>query len=213
MKLRSHGDSISNQKKSKKISKCHICRVKNPLMKYIICSNTTDCKRGFCYTCIKQHFSVEPHLIDHEHWICFVCRGSCNCSRCKERINDDLKALRAVQEKEQSAEKSDVSDETLVIKEWRKDAMLKYEKEFKGPKNYPKEKERTGNQKPKNQKKIQTNIRKTSKNLGEPDYESERKQENRIQNKKNMKEEKSHNSNEFLIYFCIRKNKSIFEYA
>lgn len=189
MKLRSHAGSNLDQTSQKIKVRCHLCRNKNSIKISLTCSSSPDCKRGFCFACIKSHFSSDPHSISPDHWICYVCRGLCNCTRCQERIKDDIKKLKAVQEIEDKIE--DAGD-TLFIKEWRKGAMLANEKEFKGPKTYPKIIQKTNEpkkpkaKKPKVTRKTSSKVKRSSSEESEfiPDKKTQMELEINKKNKK-----------------------------
>lgn len=105
---------------------------------YIICANYPKCRCGFCYPCLRNSFGLVPGKLAAENWVCVVCKGVCNCQRCKDRIKEDLhKIINHANNGPVADNKGDEEEEEiLVVKQWRREPYLRNEKEFKGPKSY-----------------------------------------------------------------------------
>ncbi len=105
---------------------------------YVICANYPRCRCGFCYRCLKSHFGLVPGKLAGENWVCAVCKGVCDCLRCKDRIKEDVNKFIIQTTAEPRPVPHDQAEEAdiLVVKEWRREAYLKDERKFTGPKNY-----------------------------------------------------------------------------
>lgn len=109
--------------------RCHFCRSKDVDKTYIICCNYPKCLCGFCHDCLRDHFGINPKRLSTE-WHCMVCKGLCKCPRCEEKLNNS-KTGKAENSKDGADNPS-----MVLVKEWRKDACLRKESVFHGPKNY-----------------------------------------------------------------------------
>ena len=132
MRLRSHTIPLSTQQALQKRGKCHYCRGREPNVNHLICVNYPECKHSFCYQCLKNCFAIVPTRPKFDSWVCLVCRGVCNCSRCQERLKEDINKMKF----DNTLQENQVTDDTLIIKEWRKESYLSNEGVFKGPKTY-----------------------------------------------------------------------------
>ena len=141
MVLRTRVNTNGAKLHSKSNIRCHFCRTKDTSLKFKTCSNFQACKHSFCNSCIRSQFSENPFLPATNSWICYFCRGLCNCERCKEHVKEDIDAIKEADGPDLDLDENDQSGDTLYVKEWRKGAMLQNERNFRGPKTYEKSKE------------------------------------------------------------------------
>jgi len=84
---------------SEKRKKCHICRERMEDFKLATCLNYACCHCTFCTQCLERHFKgrlkKERIKKSGEKWVCFVCRGICQCERCRDDIMNELILLKS----------------------------------------------------------------------------------------------------------------------
>ena len=128
MTLRSHVSARKRKKVDVGAIYCHYCRTGNADGSYVLCENHPRCGVVFCYACLKANFGISPDTPGFDNWTCLVCKGLCDCERCKNKIKECHKLKNDVQ--------GEAIGDTLIMKEWRQTACLRNEKVFKGPKKY-----------------------------------------------------------------------------
>ena len=78
-----------NDKRQYKKVRCHYCTSNYKDRAYVICSSYPVCLCGFCLNCLKEVFKIDVKDISND-WICFVCKGICQCKRCLEKRTNRL---------------------------------------------------------------------------------------------------------------------------
>ena len=79
------------------LKRCHLCRQKLEMTMVVSCSSETICRHSFCWRCLEKYHKTEVKKErikkGSRNWICFVCRGTCKCDRCKADLAKDLELL------------------------------------------------------------------------------------------------------------------------
>ena len=83
---------------NEKKKKCHLCRERMEDFKLTRCVNYITCHGAFCTPCLEKHFKAklkkERIKRSGDQWVCFLCRGICQCNKCLEDIRGDLIAVK-----------------------------------------------------------------------------------------------------------------------
>ncbi len=82
---------------NEKKKKCHLCRERMEDFKLTRCINYAKCHGAFCTPCLEKHFKskLKKERVKRtaDQWVCFLCRGLCQCPRCQDDLRNDLIAL------------------------------------------------------------------------------------------------------------------------
>jgi len=96
--LRSHGVLSEAEDVGKSNFRCHYCRTKCRMVKYLSCKNLYNCRRSFCFNCLRKYFFTNP-LNVFDKWSCLVCTKRCVCTRCQVSNKEKLSKKELTQNK------------------------------------------------------------------------------------------------------------------
>jgi hypothetical protein len=75
---------------------CHQCKTAKEPSNLLYCHMVTGrkskcCQKKYCEGCLRRSYTVDLNSVDDEEkktWICFSCRGRCNCASCSRKQID-----------------------------------------------------------------------------------------------------------------------------
>ena len=74
---------------------CHRCAVRLVISKLLFCANNHSTgKQKFtqywCFPCVEAVGHVAAEELDADGWICFACKGTCDCQRCQKTGDESV---------------------------------------------------------------------------------------------------------------------------